>query len=313
MRELLIRRRWLAAGVVILVAGAAAAGVVAASGAQPATSATQEPPPSTARVEKGPLADVVSQGGILTYRAGPDGSPYAVINQVGGTYTALPRSGDRVGCGDVLYRVNNKPVLLLCGPTPAYRSLSQGDSGPDVRELNTNLVRLGYASRAQLDPSSASFSAETATALQKLQGKLGEKQSGSLRLGQAVFLPERVRIASVSGVLGATARPGARVMNATSDRLEVQLALDPSQQGQVKPGDTARITLPDNRSVTGKVDGLGRVAQAPAGQNGSAAAATIPAYISLDHPSQAHGLDQAPVQVEITTRGVKSALSVPVT
>src|SRR5579859_8057197 len=64
-------------------------------------------------------------------------------------------------------------------------------------------------------------------------------------------------------------------------------------------------------SVTGKVDRLGRVAQVPAGQNNSAA--TIPAYISLDHPDQARGLDRAPVQVEITTKGVQSALSVPVT
>jgi hypothetical protein len=65
--------------------------------------------------------------------------------------------------------------------------------------------------------------------------------------------------------------------------------------------------------VTGKVDRLGRVAQVPAGQDNNAGGATIPAYISLDDPEQARGLDQAPVQVEITTKGVESALSVPVT
>jgi hypothetical protein len=65
--------------------------------------------------------------------------------------------------------------------------------------------------------------------------------------------------------------------------------------------------------VTGKVERLGRVAQAPAGQDDNVGAATIPAYISLDKPKQASGLDLAPVQVDITTKGVKSALSVPVT
>ena len=65
--------------------------------------------------------------------------------------------------------------------------------------------------------------------------------------------------------------------------------------------------------MTGKVDRLGRVAQAPAGQDGNAGGATIPAYISLDDPEKARGLDQAPVQVDITTEGVESALSVPVT
>ena len=46
-------------------------------------------------------------------------------------------------------------------------------------------------------------------------------------------------------------------------------------------------TLPDNRSVIGKVDRLGRVAQT--GQD-SNAGATIPAYIRLDDAQQAHAL-----------------------
>jgi multidrug efflux pump subunit AcrA (membrane-fusion protein) len=50
----------------------------------------------------------------------------------------------------------------------------------------------------------------------------------------------------------------------------------------------------------------------PAGQNTNAGAATIPAYISLDDPETARGLDKAPVRVDITTGGVESALSVPV-
>src|SRR5207302_3945989 len=133
--------------------------------------------------------------------------------------------------------------------TPAYRSLSQGDHGPDVAELNANLVHLGYATRAQLAPSSDSFSSATASALEKLQSKLGEDQTGSLDLGQAVFLPESVRIATVTGELGGTAQPGAHVLDATSDTLEVQLALDPSQQGEVKTGDPTQITLPGNKSV----------------------------------------------------------------
>jgi hypothetical protein len=57
----------------------------------------------------------------------------------------------------------------------------------------------------------------------------------------------------------------------------------------VKKGDRAQITLPGNKSVTGKVDRLGRVAEVPAGQNTGAGAATIPAYISLDNPEQARG------------------------
>jgi hypothetical protein len=82
------------------------------------------------------------------------------------------------------YRVDDRPVLPLCGSTPTYRSLSQGASRPDVAELSANLVHFGYATRAQLDPTSHQFSAETASAIRKLQSKLGEGQSGARPAGE---------------------------------------------------------------------------------------------------------------------------------
>ena len=307
------RSTWAVTGAVVLVAGTAIGGVVAMSGGGHATTAAQAPPVNTGTVERGSLSDAISQYGILTYRARADGSPYALFNHARGTYTELPGVGDRVGCGEVLYRVDDNPVLLLCGSTPAYRSLFVGESGPDVAELNANLVHLGYATRAKLDPSSGTFTTETASALEKLQSKLGEDQTGLLDLGRAVFLPASARIATVTGELGGTALPSAQVAQASSSTLAVQVALDPSQQAEVKAGERAQITLPDNTSVAGKVDRIARVAQLTAGQSTGAANATIPAYISLDDPEQARGLDQAPVQVEIRIKGVKDALSVPVT
>ena len=89
--------------------------------------------------------------------------------------------------------------------------------------------------------------------------------------------------------------------------------LDPAQQGAVRPGDSAQITLPNETVVAGKVDRLGVAVQVPAGPNNTAANATIPAYIRLDDPQKASGFDQAPVQVDITTDSVQNALSVPVT
>jgi len=308
-----MRKSRLLAGAAVVVAAAATGCVIAVSGTTQATAAAQEPSVRTATVERGVLSDQISQSGALTYRARPDGSPYRVFNRARGTYTELPGRGDQVDCGGVLYRVDNKPVLLLCGSTPAYRSLSQGHSGPDVAELNANLVHLGYATRAQLNLPFDSFSAATSAALRKLQAKLGEAQTGSLALGRVVFLPQSVRIATVSGELGASAWPGAPILSATSDTLEVQLALDPSQQRAVRKGDRVQVTLPSNTSVAGRVDRVGRVAQAPAGQNSGAAGATIPVSIRLSRPGRAGGLDQAPVKVNITTKGVSNALNVPVT
>ena len=132
-------------GVAVLVAVAATGGVVVLSGGEQATAAAQAASANTATVQKGKLSAVVSQDGTLTYRARPDGSPFSVINQARGTYTELPEVGDKVDCGGVLYRVDDRPVLLLCGTVPAYRALHVGDAGQDVRQLNRNLHVRGRA------------------------------------------------------------------------------------------------------------------------------------------------------------------------
>lgn len=303
------------AGAAVLAVAAVLGGVVVGFGARHVTPATQVPTGKTATVERGNLSANVLQYGTLTYRARSDGSPYSVINQARGTYTRLPDAGGQVNCGDVLYRVDDRPVLLLCGGVPAYRDLRSGNVGNDVHQLNQNLHVLGYdaAAGVAIDPNDNTFTAKTERALEMLQHDKGSNVTGALALGDAAFLPESVRVAQVIAKLGGSAQPGVEVARATSDAPEVQIALDPSQQGEVKAGDLVQITLPGNRSATGKVDRLGRVAQVPAGQDKNVGAATIPASISLDDPATASGLDQAPVQVEITTKGVENVLSVPVT
>jgi len=297
------RRTWAAATAAVLVALAATGGVLAVSGGTNAAPAAQGPSASTATVEQGPLAAVVSLNGTLSYRARADGSPYSVINQARGTYTELPEVGAKVGCGDVLYRVDDRPVLLLCGTVPAYRGVREGDVGRDVRQLNRNL-RL---------PAGRTFTGRTKAALERLQRRRGLPVTGRLALDDAVFLPRPVRIAKVAGELGGSARPGTRIAQATADALHVQVDLDASQQGEVKKGDRAQVTLPGNASVKGTVARLGRVAETPEGKDADPAAATVPAFISLDDPHAARGLESAPVQVDVMTKGVERALSVPVT
>jgi peptidoglycan hydrolase-like protein with peptidoglycan-binding domain len=198
---------------------------------------------------------------------------------------------------------------------PAYRNLALGDSGSDVGQLNRNLYRLGYddAAGAEVDPRDTEFTPATEQALKKLQGDKGLDATGSLGVDDAVVLPESARIVEVTGQLGGSAQPGAEVAQATSGTLEVHVELEASQQGVMKTGDRAQITLPDNKSLTGRVARVGKVARDPAGANTGLQEATIPADISLDEPGRVGGLDEAPVQVDIKTRGVKGALSVPLT
>jgi hypothetical protein len=277
---------------------------------------------------------MVSVDGTLTYQAQSDGSPYSVINQSSGTYTQLPAAGQVIAQGQALYRVDDRPVVLLYGSTPAYRTLSAGATGADVAELNADLVALGYATSAQLSPTSSSFGAATAAALERLEAALGEVQNGTLALGQAVYEPTAMRVTILAAQLGGLGQIGQTVAQATSTTRQVRVALDASQQADVAIGDKVTITLPDNRTTPGVVSTVGTVAACPSssgtGASGSSSAApgtdacssagsgtsttpTITVGVTPSDPTATGTWDQAPVQVGITTARVPHALAVPVT
>jgi Putative peptidoglycan binding domain/HlyD family secretion protein len=321
------RRIWVPAAV--LAATAVTGGVLALSGGKPVTAAAQPLPVGTTRVQKRTLSATISQGGILTYRARPDSSLYSVINQARGTYTMLPAVGQVISQGHVLYRVNNRPVVLLHGSTPAYRTLSAGASGPDVTELNADLVALGYASRAQLHPSAAFFGSATTTAVEKLQVALGMPRTGTLSLGEAVFEPVAVRVTSVPVQPGGTAQPGETLIQGTSTTRQIKVALDASQQTSMAVGNKVNITLPNNQTTSGVVSSVATVASCPpsSGSGGSGSSSvsagadtcasgstpTITVDVTPSDPRATGKWDQAPVQVGITTGSVPDALVVPVT
>jgi multidrug efflux pump subunit AcrA (membrane-fusion protein) len=309
------RAAWLlGAGAILVVVVVVGASALTGS-SDPGANAADEPP-GLATVERGRLTAQVYATGRLGYAARPDGTPYSVVNQATGSYTKLPSAGDEIGCGAPVYRVDDRPVPLLCGRTPLYRPLSEGVRGPDVRALNQNLVELGYAEQADVAGSWRYFGSATAAALAELQDELGLDETGSLDPGEAVFLPGPLRITSVEATAGTAAQPGSPLAQATSTQRRVQVDLDPSQAGDVRIGDRAAVTLPDNSTARGEVTRIGAVAGGEGGGEASGsdpASATIPIFVSLEDDADAGAIDEAPVQVEITTGRVRDALSVPVT
>ena len=103
----------------------------------------------------------------LSARTSVDGTlgyagEYVIAGQLHGTITWLPAVGQVIRQGQVLYRVDGAPVILLYGSTPAYRELAEGANasdvtGTDIAQLNRDLVALGYGRDADLDPSSNEF------------------------------------------------------------------------------------------------------------------------------------------------------------
>jgi hypothetical protein len=178
-------------------------------------------------------------------------------------------------------------------------------AGTDVSELNRNLR--GYGA-----PSGDAFTAATTVAIERFQSVHHVSATGQLPLGSVVFEPGAVRVTSVTPTEGSPVQAGP-VLGITSTRRVVTIALDASQQTSIKIGDQVLITLPDNSTTPGHVSFVGTVATVPSNNGGNGSSApTIGVDVTADHPAATGRLDQAPVDVSITTATVRNVLAVPV-
>jgi hypothetical protein len=72
------------------------------------------------------------------------------------------------------------------------------------------------------------------------------------------------------------------------------------------------ISLPDNSTSPGVVVSVGKVATTPASGGDPGSGPTVTVHIRPTRPADTGHLDQAPVQVAITSRTVHNVLAVPV-
>ena len=87
-------------------------------------------------VARGATSGISGAGG-----GGPSGPTSQIVEE---RVTWIVEPGVEVDNGDVLYEVNDQPVVLLTGSVPSYRTLRPGDVGVDVIVVQSALVQLGY-------------------------------------------------------------------------------------------------------------------------------------------------------------------------
>jgi peptidoglycan hydrolase-like protein with peptidoglycan-binding domain len=343
MAEMASSRRRVRAGLLagVLVVVVAGGGWAVARGGllgrSAAATPTAEVPTGTATVARTDVVERQQVAGTLGY-----GDSVTVVGQSqdgggspgaggggqaqDGIVTRVPAVGAVVGRGQTLFEVDGHPVPLWYGARPAWRAFGLGmTNGQDVRQLEANLVALGF------DPDRAitvdrHYSWATVAAVKRWQQASGRARTGAVPLGQVVFLPGPIRVATVTATVGAPLPAGTAILSATSTRPLITVALDPAMQQQVRRGDRVEVTLPDGKTTRGTVANVGRVAtqsstgsgqeggQDPSqsGNSNSSGQATVQVTVRLANPRAAGGLDQAPVQVAITTATVHNALVVPV-
>jgi peptidoglycan hydrolase-like protein with peptidoglycan-binding domain len=255
----------------------------------------------TTPVERRDLVERENVDGTLGY-----GSTTDVASPRAGTLTRVPAAGSVVERGQSIFDVDALPVPLLYGELPLYRDLALGVSnGADVQQLEENLVALGYGDSLTVDEH---FDSATATALRAWQADLGVERTGALTRSGAVISSGPIRIAEVKARKGASVGPGQPVVSTTGTTRLVTVRLDVARQSLATVGAPARIVLPGNKEVGGRIVDVGTVAT----RDNNQGSAKINVTVGLDNDADAGNYSEAPVQVRLTKDTTSDALVVPV-
>lgn len=172
----------------------------------------------------------------------------AASNRASGIVTAVtPLDGSPIAAGAVLYKVDQRPVVIAVGAVPAYRDLGQGARGEDVRQLETLLGGLGHLTSAADDR----FESDTAAAVRDWQHELGVDPQGVVRSGDMVFvdqLPARLVLDGEVISRGSTLGGGEAAVLVLADQPEFVLEITQEQADRIPIGTAVQITAPDGQT-----------------------------------------------------------------
>ncbi len=267
------KRRWMwLLALLVLAASSGLSWWLGARSQSPEQAAARaEPPPAswiTAPVEERVLAStVVMRGDVRASSSVVVDVPSSVEGS--GVVTRLPPSvGSEVAEGSLVVEVSGRPVFVLQGDVPAFRSLGPGMSGSDVRQLQLALTRLGFV--PDLD---GSFGRATAAAVKAFYVSAGYSETSLVPFGEVVFVPSfpaRVQTAvEVLGRVGAGGSGegdsgrsgGSALVTVAAGELTVSTAVRAGDEGLLRVG--MAVELLDE--VSGEIypGVLGEIAAAP--------------------------------------------------
>ena len=305
-----MNRKFAIPGALVAAGLAGVVAAVAVVGGAPAPAAAPRVRVGTATVRRTNLATKVLTAGTLGFAPARP-----LTNQLSGTYTFVPHSGKTLRAGRVLYRVDNQPVVAMRGRTPAWRPMVPGMTpGPDVTELQANLITLGYANGLFSAPT-GQYDLLTEYAVERWQAAVGAVVTGQVALGQVVFSPTAIRVGALDVAPGQSAVPGQAPYEVTTARRIVSVPVNPTLP-TVAVGDRVTIVLPSLARIGGRVAAIGPQ-PAAAGSTGPGSAqpgSQAPTAITVTPERQGHtgtGSGVA-VQVALTIQSVRHVLAVPV-
>ncbi len=287
--------------------GVTLAGLTGGSTAGAADSPTSTLPPTTktAKVATRDLVQTEQVDGRLGY-----GATRTITGGPDGVITALPSEGAVIDRGGTLFEVNGAPgPTLLFGDRPMWRRLASGvDEGADVRQLEDNLVALGFADPAVVTVDEK-YTSATAAAVKRWQKSLGLEQTGVVEPTDVVFASAPLRIATLKAAVGDRSAANTVMFETTGAEQIVSVKLDTGKASVAKQDAAVTIDLGNDHTIDGTVRSVGTVVQSESNQGQTSNYIDVVIAIA---GGQAAGLDDAPVTVKFTSSSATGVLAVPV-
>ena len=300
-----MKRRLGAVAAVIVVAVAVGIFVVGVGGrsGDPADAAA-DVPPATAEVKTRDLVEREELDGTLGY-----GERRDLALSAQGTLTGLPDEGTIVDRGGVIAEVDGRAVHLLFGVRPLWRTLDANvTNGPDVRQLEENLVALGHGTTKNLRVDDDWTDATTA-AVKRWQKANGVEQSGAVAPGDVVVLQGASRIAEHKASVGSPASAGP-VLAVTGSEKVVTVKLDAARRELLSAGTAVDIELPDGTKAPAVVRSVSSTVTPPADES-KGEKPTVEVIIALSGTT-GDAFESSPVDVIVTAAKAEGVLTVPV-
>lgn len=288
------------------------------------------------KVKRGDLSVGISLAGNLGY-----GAAKPIPLQVSGTVTWLPGAGDRAEVGDTLIKVDNRPVVLMYGATPAYRAMDagsvddptppsspadsgdrgQGDEAAQEGEESAQSGSQPESRPAAVGPDveqlerglsalgytgfdvNEEYTIGTAAAVREWQEDLGVMPTGRVEFGDVVFLTGPIRLQPDADALGLPVSETS--VQQTGTTMLVTVETDDVQWAE--RGVEVQVTLPNHRTATGRVVSV--AAGSESSEMGGSGMQEV--RIGLNHPRKNAGT--GPVTVRYVSAEQTNVLIVPVT
>lgn len=200
----------------------------------------------------------------------PEKTQWVAHSPTGGVLRASNCApGTQLPSGSAAFTLSDAKVLALHLEQPAYRDFTAGIKGEDVRQLQTELARLGLYNNT----TTGTFDAATGAAVRALKKNAGWAQpTATLPLAELLWIPqESVTPTSCTASLGTAIQPG--------DDLFAITTLPPS----------ITVTLPEDRAAGERQATIGRATTTIPEDGVITDAAFLAALYALPQLNQAEG------------------------